>query len=119
MRVEFSVSLGGRPIVVSEDCESDSAMFEFIHHMQELFDNSTCSRNGETSSQVRVNVRTDGDENKYYEMVCFDPRKPECHYAKRKFGVNKKGGGLFPKNKDEEGNWKPWTRYNKETGKEE
>lgn len=119
MKVEFKTQIGGREVVISQDCEGDTDVFKFLHHMQELFDNNTCERNGESSDNVKVNVRADADDNMYYEMMCFDPSKPECHYAKRKFGVNKKGGGLFPKNRDEEGNWKPWTKYNKETGVEE
>jgi hypothetical protein len=119
MRVEYSVKLGGRDIVVSNECESDSDVFKFLYHMQELFDDCVCVRNGQTSDKVRVNVRTDKEDNEYYEMVCYDQSKPECNYAKRVFGQNKKGGGLFPKSKDEEGNWKPWRKYNKETGKED
>jgi len=36
----------------------------------------------------------------------------------RLFGVNKKGGGLFPKRKDGEGNWLPdggWVKWNSQT----
>lgn len=119
MRIEYVVQLGGKNVVVSNDCETDTDAFKFLHHMHELFEDSVCTRNGQTSDKVRVNVRTDKDENEYYEMVCYDPSKPECNFAKRSFGVNKKGGGLFPKNKDEDGNWKPWRKYNKETGKDE
>lgn len=119
MKVEYSIKLGGKDVVVSSECESDTEVFKFLHHMYELFDDCVCTRNGQTSDKVRVNVRTDKEENEYYEMVCYDPQNPECNYAKRSFGVNKKGGGLFPKNKDESGNWKPWKKYNKETGKEE
>lgn len=119
MRVEYSLQLGGKEVVISEDCDTDCDMFKFLYHMGELFDNCVCERNGQTSDKVKVVVRSDSEENDYYEMVCVDIENPECHYAKRKFGVNKKGGGLFPKNKDSEGNWNPWTKYNKETGKEE
>ena len=119
MKVEYFVKLGEKNVVISNDCESDTDVFKFLYHMQELFDDCVCSRNGQTSNQVRVNVRVDKEENEYYEMVCHDDKKPECNFAKRTFGVNKKGGGLFPKNKDDEGNWKPWRKYNKETNKEE
>ena len=119
MKVEYFVKLGGKDVVVSEDCEADTDVFKFLHNMHELFDDNVCNRNGQSSDKVRVNVRTDKDDNEYYEIVCFDPKNAECHYARRIFGVNKKGGGLFPKNKDDDGNWKPWRKYNKETGKEE
>lgn len=119
MKVDYQLTLGGKNVVISQDCDSDTDVFKFLHHMGELFDNCVCERNGESSDKVKVNVRTDNDDNEYYEMLCIDPSNKECHYARRKFGVNKKGGGLFPKNKDAEGNWKPWTKYNKETGVEE
>lgn len=119
MKVEYLVKIGGREVVVSQNCDTDCDMFKFLYHMGELFDNCTCERNGQSSDKVKINVRSDSDGNSYYEMLCFDPDQPECHYAKRKFGVNKEGGGLFPKNKDAEGNWKPWTKYNKEAEKEE
>lgn len=119
MRVDYPVSLGGKNIVISEECESDTEVFKFLHHMDELYGNATCERAGKKSDKVRVSVRQDKDENFYFEMVCFDPSVPECHFAKRHFGVAKKGGGLFPKNKAEDGSWKPWTKFNKDTGKEE
>lgn len=56
------------------------------------------------------------DDNDYFELVCLD-----C-WAKFQFGQHKKGGGLFPKRKDSEGKIRGtngWTRYNKETQKEE
>ena len=119
MRVDYPVSIGGKTVVVSKECEQDTDVFKFLHHMDELFGNTTCTRNGQSSDNVRVSVRQDKEDNYYYEMVCFDPSAPECHFARRHFGANKKGGGLFPKNKDEQGNWKPWTKFNKDTGKEE
>ena len=42
--------------------------------------------------------------------------------ARLAFGVMKKGGGLFPKRKDADGNWFPdrgWVKYNAKTGKSE
>ena len=38
--------------------------------------------------------------------------------AKLAFGANKKGGGLFPKRKDADGNWLPdggWQKWNPKT----
>lgn len=119
MRVEYSFVLNGRNVTVSEECESDTAAFKFLNHMDELYGNVVCEREGQVSDKVRINVRTDKEENDYYEMVCVDRDNLACHFARRKFGVNKKGGGLFPKNKDDDGNWRPWAKYNKETGKEE
>jgi len=119
MKVDYHVTLGGTQVVISKECETDTDAFKFLHHMHELYDDNVCVKNGQSSDKVRVNVRSDKDENEYYELVCYDPKNQDCHYARRVFGVNKKGGGLFPKNKDDDGNWKPWRKYNKETGKEE
>jgi hypothetical protein len=59
-------------------------------------------------------VVRENDGNEYYELRCTD-----CG-AKMAFGANKKGGGLFPRRKDTEGNWLPdngWQRWNTKTKK--
>ena len=119
MKVEYPVSIGGKTVVISNELENDTEVFKFIHHMEELFGDTVCERNGQSSDKVKINVRVDSDENFYYEMVCYDRGVQECNYAKRTFGVNKKGGTLFPKNKDSNGNWRPWRKYNPETKTEE
>jgi hypothetical protein len=120
MRVDYPVTVNGKAIVISQECDSDQAVFKFLHHMDELYGNMVCERNGKTSDKVKFNVRKDKEENEYFEVVCVDHTQPDLHYAKRSFGVNKgKDKSLFPKNKTAEGTWKPWTKYNKDTGKEE
>ena len=47
MKVEYFVKLGGKDVVVSEDCEADTDVFKFLHHMHELFDDNVCNRNGQ------------------------------------------------------------------------
>ena len=50
------------------------------------------------------------DDNHYYELVCTNQ---QCR-ARLSFGQHKKGGGLFPKRKDEDGNWIPnrgWAKW--------
>ena len=88
--------------------------FEELSRVQEVFGNTQCKKcNG---TDVRYQVRTDHEENKYYELVCNSCR------AKLAFGAHKKGGGLFPKRKDKEGNWlntNGWVKWNKDTQKEE
>jgi hypothetical protein len=52
----------------------------------------------------------------YYELRCAD-----CG-ARLSFGSMKKGGGLFPRRKDSEGNWLPdrgWVKWNPKTEKNE
>lgn len=67
------------------------------------------------SHDIRVRVRTDDDDNNYFEKTCQN-----C-YAKLAFGCNKKGGGLFGKRFTEDKQRKPdngWMRYDKSLGKE-
>ena len=121
MKVEFPVFLDGRTVMISEEVDTEQALVEFLASMQELFGVTVCERNGQKSDAVKFRVRKDEEENKYYELYCYSGDK-ECFGSVKKFGVNKKGGGLFPKTKDKDNNWLPnngWTRYNKETGKEE
>lgn len=119
MNVVYPVMINGKDITVTQVCETDVELFKFLAHMGELFENTVCERNGQKSDKTKVQVRKDKEENEYFEMICIDPEKPECNFAKRSFGSHKKGGGLFPKNKTEDGSWKPWVKFNKETGKEE
>lgn len=98
-------------------------LVEQLAAFQEVFDDTSCTRNGETSLKTRWQVR-EVDDNKYYELVCIDPSKKNCHRARKSFGVHKKGGGLFPKLKDKDDPTKylpnnGWMVYNKQTGKEE
>ncbi|HEY9706371.1 MAG TPA: hypothetical protein V6C58_28300 [Allocoleopsis sp.] len=121
MKVEFPIVMDGRQIMVTDEVESAQELFEFLAEMQELFSDTTCTRNGSESDHVKIRVRVDEDDNKYYEFYCYKGDKSVMG-SKKAFGVNKKGGGLFPRNKDKEGNYLPnngWVKFNKETGKEE
>lgn len=120
MKAEFPVVVAGKCIKVTTDVENTAELVEFIADMQELFDNTTCTRNGKSSDNVQFRVRN-VDDNKFYELVCLD-NDSDLRYAKKRFGVHKKGGNLFPHSKDSEGKWLPnngWVIYNKESGKEE
>lgn len=121
MHVQFPVELDGRTVVVSEEVETEADLFKFLSSMQEIFSGSVCERNGSQSPHVKCRVRKDDDENEYFEFFCYKGDK-ECFGAVKRFGQNKKGGGLFPKSKDREGNWLPnngWMKWNKDTQKEE
>ena len=100
-------------ISVEFDGESQKDLFGQIASFQEVFEESKCGKCG--SENLKYVVRT-VDENDYYEIRCLD-----CG-AKLQFGVMKKGGGLFPKRKDKDGNWLPnngWVKWNKDTQKNE
>lgn len=121
MKVEFPVLLDGREVTISEEVDSEVALFKFLSSMQEMFSHSVCERNGSVSEHVKCRVRKDDDENEYFEFYCYKGDK-DCLGAVKRFGQNKKGGGLFPKNKDKDGNWLPnngWVKWNRDTNKEE
>lgn len=98
---------------------TQAELFENLADFQDVFENTVCTKGGETSDDVRFIVRKDEEDNKYYELrVNSGPLKG----TKKSFGCHKKGGGLFPRNKDKEGKWLPdngWVRWNAQTQKEE
>lgn len=121
MKVDFPVQLDGKTIMVSSEVKSQIELFTFIADMQELFGSTTCERNGQSSDHVKLRVRSDDEDNKYYEMFCYKGQS-ECFGATRRFGCTKKGEGLFPRSRDKDGNYIPnngWTKYNKVTKTEE
>lgn len=84
-------------LTVEFEVSTQAELFEELADFTEIFDDRICRKNGETSENTRFVVRMDDDENKYYELVCFDQDNPNLRYAKKRFGVKKKGGKLFPK----------------------
>lgn len=89
--------------------ESQKDVFEALSKFQEVFDETNCGKCG--SENLRFIVRN-VEDNLYYELRCMD-----CG-ARLSFGVHKKGGGLFPKRKDNDGKWLPdngWLKWNPKT----
>ena len=100
-------------ISVEIEFETQIELFQKLSNFQEIFEETTCGKCG--SENIKYQVRN-VDDNLYYELRCTD-----CG-AKLAFGVMKKGGRLFPKRKDKEGNWLPdngWVKWNSKTQKEE
>ena len=94
---------------VQLECDSQKELFTQLAQFQEVFSETKCGKCG--SENLRFVVR-ENDGNEYYELRCLD-----CG-AKLAFGVMKKGGGLFPRRKDADGNWLPdggWQRWNPKT----
>ena len=117
MKAIFNVRPG---IQIETDADKQSELFEQIAAVQEVFGEKECGKC--KCKQLNFVVRTDKEENKYYELHC-----PKC-FAKLAFGIHKKGGTIFPKRKDnEEGDitgephkWLPdhgWMRWDREQEK--
>jgi len=76
--------------------EGQKELFKEISTVQEIFGESNCGMCD--SDDVRFVVRT-VEDNDYYELRCG-----KCG-ATISFGQHKKGNTLFPKRRDEEGNY--------------
>lgn len=77
---------------VEVEGENAAALFEQIAIAQEVFSHEKCGCCGKTD--FRFVVRTNDDEDKFYELHCTDFK---CR-AKLTFGCHKKPkGGLYPK----------------------
>tara|TARA_S200002703_G_scaffold20667_5_gene17031 strand:- start:18403 stop:18735 length:333 start_codon:yes stop_codon:yes gene_type:complete len=85
-------------------------IFKGLAMVQEVFSEAKCGVCG--SENIKFVVRT-VEGNDYYELRCMD-----CGAA-LSFGQHKKGDTLFPKRKDEKGNWLEnggWHKWNKDQG---
>lgn len=88
--------------------EGQKEIFKELATIQEIFSEEKCGLCG--SENIRFVVRN-VEGNDYYELRCID-----CG-AVLAFGQHKKGGTLFPKRKDDDGNYMPnkgWHRFVKE-----
>ncbi len=93
-------------LVFDVEAETAKALFSQLGAIQELFEAETqcglCN-----SSDIRYSARV-VDEYEFYELAC------RACKAQFRFGQKKKGGDLFPKRKDDDGNWlanKGWSRF--------
>ena len=118
MKVVYTTGCGR--LTAEFEAENQSELWRQVASFQEVFESALiCRKGGKESSDIRFIVRQDAEENEYFEArVVSGPLAG----TKKAFGQNKKGGGLFPRNKDKDGNWLPdggWVKWNKETEKEE
>lgn len=107
MKLSYTTADGKMTVEFVKDTQVE--LWEELARFQEVFEDTNCSNGKESSDKVRFVVRTDDEDNKYYELHCVDTNKPALRFAKKKFGCHKKGGGLFPK-----GGWVKWDREKKE-----
>jgi hypothetical protein len=88
--------------------EGQKEIFKELAAIQEIFAETKCGVCG--SENIKFVVRA-VDDNEYYELRCMD-----CG-AVLAFGQHKKGGTLFPKRKDEKGEYMPNRGWYKWQGK--
>jgi len=120
MQVQLKVAPN---VIVTAEGEKETEVFEQLASLQEVFGQATkCGKCGGTN--IRLVVRQNKDEDKFYEMRCMDLK---CR-AVLAFGCHKKpAGGLFPKKKGEpnadgKATWLPhdgWQVYNPQTKQKE
>ncbi len=106
MKAHYRVSSGR--ITFEVEGENPKVLFRELAAIQEVFDAETqCGVCHGTAIRLQARKVDDFD---FYELLCMNQ---ECR-ARFQFGQAKKGGGLFPKRKDEDGHWLPnggWSRY--------
>ncbi len=105
MKVKYKV---GDKLEFELEGAGQKEIFKELATIQEIFAEEKCGLCGSTN--LRFVVRN-VDSNDYYELRCAD-----CG-AVLAFGQHKKGGTLFPKRKDDEGNWlqnRGWHKWQKE-----
>jgi hypothetical protein len=94
------------------DGEGEKEIFRELAAIQEIFGETKCGMCGSTNLRFVSRIV---DDNEYFELRCKD-----CG-AVLAFGQHKKGGTLFPKRKDKEGNrlpnngWHKWDGNKTET----
>ena len=107
--MEAQLKLASGKLIFKVNGETPKDLFKSIAALQEVFEaESACGCC--QSDDIRFQARQ-VDDYDFYEMVCRS-----C-FARFQFGQAKKGGGLFPKRKDEDGNYLPnngWARYQKQ-----
>jgi hypothetical protein len=93
MKVQIKVA---PKVIVEAEGDNHVDLFEQLDGLQEVFSNHKCGKCGK--EDIRFVVRTDAEENKYYELHC---QNPKCR-AKLVLGQKKKGKALYPKRKDDD-----------------
>lgn len=108
MKVQYKAS---KSLIVEFEADTQRAIFEELATTQEVFGQDVCGKCG--NDNLKYIVRTDKDENKYYELRCA-----KCS-ARLSYGCHKVGGGIFPKRKDgdtwlADSGWLRWDHNKKE-----
>ena len=102
MKAKYKV---GDKLEFELDGAGQKELFKEIASVQEIFGEAKCGICG--SENIKFVVRV-VEDNEYYELRCLD-----CG-AVLSYGQHKKGGTLFPKRKDADGNYTKnngWYKY--------
>lgn len=95
-------------LVFNIDFSGQKDLIKELSSLQEIFGYTNCGAC--KSTDLRYVLRENKKKNKYYELKC-----KKCH-AKLTFGQHQESNTLFPKLKDENGNFLPdngWVKYEK------
>lgn len=113
MEITYTTRNGRLTVKIEADTHADA--WRELARFQEIFEDTDCTMdvNGQrmTSDNTRFVIR-ENDENEFFELVCVEPGP--LRYARRSYGLTKKGGYLFPHRKDKEKKYLPnngWTKY--------
>lgn len=106
--MKANLTLAGGRLNFEIEGESVKDVFERVSAVQEIFEaESTCGCC--EGNDIRFLARQ-VDDYKFYELACMSVG---CR-ARFAFGQMKKGGALYPRRKDEDGNWLPnrgWSKF--------
>lgn len=108
-------SINGRVEITAQGATHKS-VFQELANMQEVFEEPCCKVCGNEDIRFVVrHVMVEKKKYEYYELHCNDFK---CK-ARLAFGQNLEGGSLFPKRKDEDGNYLQNGGWSKWEGKKE
>lgn len=103
MKVQYTTANGR--MVFDLDVKDHKDAFTQLNMVQEVFEETTCGKCN--SDQIKFRHRQTQKDKKtydYYEMIC-----EKCR-ARLSYGCHQEGGTLFPKRKDEDGNYDKQSR---------
>jgi len=107
---------------VEFDVNTQIQLWAELARFQEVFEDTTCKKDGQESDDVRFvvrNVTKDGKNYKYYELRCME--QGPLRGVRKAFSCHEEGGGLYFKNKNSEGEYLPdngWLRWDQKAKKE-
>ena len=108
MEIQYRSRSGRLLVKIQGDNQKEA--FKNLSSAQEVFDgDDTCGCCGDADIRFRVREVAKGTKTfSYYELVCH-----KC-FARLAFGQSQDTVSLFPKRKDENGEWLPnrgWSKY--------